>query len=322
VTLNIGVDVGGTKIAAAAVDSSGGVAGRALRETPAQDVDAIADAIASIARELRERAEKKDETVDAIGIACAGFVDAAGETVVFAPNLAWRNEPLATRIRERSDIPVILENDANAAAWGEFRFGAARDADHMVMVTLGTGVGGGIIDKHQLLRGSQGMAAEIGHMRVVPDGHLCGCGNRGCWEQYASGSALVRDAREVVRVDTSYAVELRRRCGGDPEALDGVMVTEAAFDGDPAALDLLEDIGRWTGQGIASLVAVLDPATIVIGGGVAAAGELVLGPARATLARNLTARSHRPVPPMVLAELGNDAGMIGAADLASARAST
>ncbi|HKJ12099.1 MAG TPA: ROK family glucokinase [Ornithinimicrobium sp.] len=319
-TLNIGVDVGGTKIAAAAVDEEGVVAGRALRETPAQDVDAIADAIADIADELRDRAEDNGEEIAGVGLACAGFVDAEGANVVFAPNLAWRDEPLAARIKERTDIPVVLENDANAAAWGEFRFGAARDADHMIMVTLGTGVGGGIIDRHQLLRGSQGMAAEIGHLRVVPDGHLCGCGNRGCWEQYASGSALVRDAREVVRVDTSYAKTLRERCGGDPDELDGVMVTETAFDGDAAAVELLEDIGRWTGMGIASLVAVLDPEVIVVGGGVAAAGDLVLGPARQAFARNLTARSHRPTPPLVLAELGNDAGMIGAADLASVRA--
>ncbi|MGB7449926.1 MAG: ROK family glucokinase [Ornithinimicrobium sp.] len=319
-TLNIGVDVGGTKIAAAAVDESGKIAGRTRRETPAQDVDAISDAIADIARELWDRAEKKGDHVASVGLACAGFVDAEGENVVFAPNLAWRNEPLAAKIRDRTDIPVILENDANAAAWAEFRFGAARDVDHMFMVTLGTGVGGGIIDRHQLLRGSGGMAAEIGHLRVVPDGHLCGCGNRGCWEQYASGSALVRDAREIVRVDTSYAADLRQRCGGDPDALDGATVTEAAFDGDAAAIELLEDIGRWTGLGIASLVAVLDPAMVVIGGGVGAAGDLVLEPARSAFARNLTARSHRPTPPLVLAELGNDAGMIGVADLAAARA--
>ncbi|MGB3828123.1 MAG: ROK family glucokinase [Ornithinimicrobium sp.] len=318
-TLNIGVDVGGTKIAASAVDEHGTIAARALRETPAQDADAIAGAVVDVVQELRDRAGEAGHDVAGVGVACAGFVDAEGTTVVFAPNLAWRDEPLAARVQERAGIPVVLENDANAAAWGEFRFGAARDADHMIMITVGTGVGGGVIDRHQLVRGAHGMAAEIGHLRVVPDGHRCGCGNRGCWEQYASGSALVREARELVAASSPHAADLTRRCGGDPAALTGMMVTESAAEGGQAAIELLEDLGHWLGEGTASLVAVLDTGVIVIGGGVSAAGDLVLDAARAAFARQLTGRGHRPVPPMVLAELGNDAGMIGAADLAAAR---
>lgn len=318
-TLNIGVDVGGTKIAASAVDERGGIFAQARRETPAQDVDAIAGAVVEVVDELRERAGAEGHEVTGVGVACAGFVDAAGTTVVFAPNLAWRNEPLAARVQERAGIPVVLENDANAAAWGEFRFGAAREADHMIMITLGTGVGGGVIDRHQLVRGAHGMAAEIGHLRVVRDGHRCGCGNRGCWEQYASGSALVREARELVAAASPHAADLSDRCNGDPAALTGMMVTQSAVDCGQAAIELLEDLGHWVGEGVASLVAVLDTGVIVVGGGVSAAGDLVLEPARAAFARQLTGRGHRPLPPMVLAELGNDAGMIGAADLAAAR---
>lgn len=318
-TLNIGVDVGGTKIAACSVDSDGVIAARARRETPAQDADAIAAAVVDVVQELQQQALADRDEVQSVGVACAGFVDAQGETVVFAPNLAWRDEPLAARVQDQVGIPVVLENDANAAAWGEFRFGAAREADHMVMVTLGTGVGGGVIDRHQLIRGAHGMAAEIGHLRVVPDGRRCGCGNRGCWEQYASGSALVREARELVAAHSPHAADLSQRCGGNPQDLTGSMVTESAATGGQAAIELLEDLGRWVGEGVASLVAVLDTGVIVVGGGVSAAGDLVLEPARAAFARQLSGRGYRPVPPMVLAQLGNDAGMIGAADLAAAR---
>jgi glucokinase len=314
----IGVDVGGTKIAASTVDEQGRILHQARRETPAQDVGAIATAIAAVVEELRERHGPGE--VLGVGVACAGFIDVTGSVVLFAPNLAWRDEPLAERIRQATGMPVLLENDANAAAWGEFRFGAARDVDDMVMVTLGTGVGGGIISRHQVLRGAHGMAAEIGHMRVVPDGHRCGCGNRGCWEQYASGSALVREAREMVRAGSPHAAELEARCGGDADRLTGQMVTEAAQDGDQAARELLEDLGRWVGEGVASLIAVLDSDMIVVGGGVSAAGDLVLDPARAAFQRQLTGRGHRPEPAMVPARLGNDAGMIGAADLAALRA--
>lgn len=316
-TVYIGVDIGGTKIAASIVDSTGKVLDKARRETPAQDVAAIANAVAEVAAELQ--AKSSGRTIGGIGVACAGFVDADGEAVVFAPNLAWRDEPLAQRLRDATGLPVTLDNDANAAAWGEFKFGAAREAKDTVMVTLGTGVGGGIVSQDQLTRGAHGMAAEIGHLRVVPDGRRCGCGNRGCWEQYASGTALVREAREMVAAQSPHAAELSALCGGDPQALNGTMITTAAKAGDQASIELLEDIGRWAGEGMASLAAVLDPDMFVIGGGVSAAGDLVLEPARAAFARQLTARGHRPMPPMVIAALGNDAGMIGAADLAAVR---
>ena len=318
-SISVGVDIGGTKIAASAVSATGEILHRARRDTPAQDPDLIVAAVAETVAELTEVCRGEGGQVGAVGVACAGFIDRRGETVVFAPNLAWRDEPLKARVEAATGLPVVLENDANAAAWGEFRFGAARTADDVTMVTLGTGVGGGIVVAGELLRGAHGMGAEVGHLRVVPDGHRCGCGNRGCWEVYASGSALVREARELVAQGSPHAGALSDRCGGDPQQLDGEMVTQVARDGDPAALELLEDVGRWTGEGLASLAAVLDSGLLVVGGGVSAAGDLVLEPARAAFARNLTGRGYRTPSPIVPAALGNDAGMVGVADLAARR---
>ena len=318
-TLSVGIDIGGTKIAGSAVTAEGVIRHTARRETPAQDVDAISAAVVEIVGDLTEAAAAEGARVATVGVACAGFIDATGSTVLFAPNLAWRDEPLRDRLELATGLPVVLENDANAAAWGEFRFGAAREVDDMLLVTVGTGVGGGVVAEHQVVRGAHGVAAEIGHLRVVPDGHRCGCGNRGCLEQYASGSALEREARELVRGGSPHAAALAARCGGDPERLEGHMVTEAAREGDPAAVELLEDLGRWLGEGLASLAAVLDPAVVVVGGGVAAAGDLLLQPARAAFGRHLTGRGHRPVAPLVPALLGNDAGVVGAADLAASR---
>ena len=180
-------------------------------------------------------------------------------------------------------------------------------------MTVGTGVGGGIVLNGQLHRGAFGVAAEIGHMRVVPDGRLCGCGNRGCWEQYASGTALVRDAKEQARQGSLIARSLLDRAGGDVEGITGPMITEAARDGDSFASEQLASLGRWLGEGIASLAAVLDPAVVVIGGGVSEAGDLLLDPVRAHFAANLTGRHYRPELQVRPAPLGNRAGMIGAA---------
>lgn len=317
--ISLGVDIGGTKIAASVVSQTGKILHRARRETPAQDPDLLVTVVQELVQELSGPLAADGHEVGAVGVACAGFIDRRGETVVFSPNLAWRDEPFKARVEEAIGLPVILENDANAAAWGEFRFGAGLGSDHMLMVTLGTGVGGGIIVAGELLRGAHGMSAEVGHMRVVPGGHRCGCGNRGCWEVYASGSALERAARELVSEGTPHAGALSDRCGGDAERLDGSMVTEVARTGDPAAVELFEEVARWTGEGLASLVAVLDPSLLVIGGGVSAAGDLILEPTRAALGRNLTGRGHRSPPRVVLAALGNDAGMIGVADLAVRR---
>jgi len=252
----------------------------------------------------------------AIGVGAAGFVDVGGRIVRFAPHVNWRNEPLADRLRARLGRPVHVENDANAAAWAEYRFGAVREERRLLMLTLGTGIGGGLVYGGRVERGAHGMAGEFGHMNVVPGGRQCECGNRGCWEQYASGPALQREARErllaLARPVTSWV-----RAGIDrPEAVTGEGVGELAQAGDPLAREVVAAVGTWLGRGVADLVAALDPGTVVVGGGVAQAGELLLEPARAALHSHLSGRGYRDHAPIVLASLGPRAGLVGAADLA------
>ncbi len=309
-TFAIGVDIGGTKVAAGIVDDAGNVLARARRRTPSRDPEHLVDVVVEIVRQLRS-----EHDTNAIGVGAAGYIDADRSTVLFSPNLAWRNTPLKAEISQRLDTDVIIENDANAAAWGEFRFGAGEQHPDVVVITVGTGIGGGLIIGSELYRGHFGIGGEPGHMRVVPGGRQCGCGNLGCWEQYASGTALVRAAREVA---TERRDDARRllQIAGDVDAIDGPVVMRAAQEGDPAALDCFDEIGRWLGQGLADIAAVLDPGRFVIGGGVAEAGELLLKPARDTFAVSLSGRGHRPVADVVPATLGADAGIIGAADLA------
>jgi glucokinase len=310
-TLTCGVDVGGTKIAGGVIDEVGTVLEEYRVESPATDAEAIEDAIAGLVKELASR-----HRIEAVGVGAAGYVDKSRAVVMFAPNIAWRDVDLKSELEDRVDLPVVIENDANAAAWGEFRFGAGADVDDLLLVTVGTGVGGGLVLDGELYRGAFGFGAEIGHMRVVPDGILCGCGNHGCLEQYGSGSALVREARNAARGGSLLARDLLDRAGGDVEGITGPLITEAARDGDPFAAEQLAQTGFFLGEGIASLTAVLDPAVVVIGGGVSEADDLLIGPIRAAFSAQLTGRGHRPVLEIRKARLGNRAGLIGAADLA------
>jgi glucokinase len=253
------------------------------------------------------------------GGAAAGFVDALRSTVLFAPNLAWRETPLRAALEQRLGLPTVVENDANAAAWGEARFGAGHGEDHVVVLTVGTGIGGGIVLDGHLLRGRFGVAAEIGHLNVVPDGRRCGCGLEGCWEQYASGRALVQEAQEQASASPAIAKEMLALAGGRPENITGPMVTKAAQAGDVAALGCFDELGKWLGRGIAQLAAILDPAIFVIGGGVSSAGDLLRQPAMQAYHKHLTGRGHRPTAEVRMAELGPAAGMVGAADLARRR---
>jgi glucokinase len=315
VSLTIGVDIGGTKVLGGVVDPSGTVVETSRRSTPANDVAATRDTIIEVVRELAGKHQ-----VEAVGIGAAGWIDASRSTVLFAPNLAWRNEPLREYVSSAVGIPVVVENDANAAAWAEFRYGAAEDADDsMVMFTVGTGIGGGIVLGGQILRGAHGMAAESGHMLAVPEGHLCGCGRMGCLEQYASGNALVRFAREGALTAPEAAKLLLEKAGGGVGAITGVMVTEAAQEGDAVAVDAFEQIAYWLAQGCADIAQLLDPQVIVIGGGVIEAGDLLMGPLRREYLNALTQRGKLPVADVRHAEMGNKAGVIGAADLARER---
>ncbi|HEU4425451.1 MAG TPA: ROK family glucokinase [Pilimelia sp.] len=312
-TLTIGVDIGGTKVLGGVVNQDGEVLASTRRDTPAGDVTKTRELIIEVIAELAA-----DHPVTAIGVGAAGWIDASRSTVLFAPNLAWRHEPLRDHIvAAAAGLPVIVENDANVAAWAEFKYGAAREADDsMVMLTIGTGIGGGIVLGGELVRGANGIAAELGHTLAVPYGHPCGCGRLGCLEQYASGSALVRFAQAGARADPARAGDLLDLAGGDPDAILGPMVTAAAKAGDPVACEAFAQIGRWLGLGLGDLVQVLDPEVMVVGGGVIDAGELLLGPTRSSYIDSLGERGRLPIAPVRAAELGNIAGVVGAADLA------
>ncbi len=309
-TLACGIDVGGTKIAGGVVDDAGSVLEELQVTSPATDAHAIEAAIEKLVTELATR-----HKIEAVGVGAAGYIDKSRSVVLFAPNLAWRDLDLKADLEKTLGLPVVVENDANAAAWGEFQFGAGHDVDDLLLVTVGTGVGGGVVLDGSLYRGAFGVGAEIGHMRVVPDGIRCGCGNRGCFEMYASGSALVREARAAARAGSLLAADLVDLAGGDVEAITGPLITQSARAGDPFALEQLASVGRWLGEGIASLAAVLDPAVVVIGGGVSAADDLLLDPVRRAFSTQLTGRGHRPMLEIRKARLGNRAGLIGAADL-------
>src|SRR5919107_15968 len=290
-SLACGIDVGGTKIAGGVVDEDGGILEELRVESPATDAEAIEEAIAGLVGELRSR-----HRIETIGVGAAGYVDKARAIVLFAPNVAWRNEDLKSELEKRVELPVVIENDANAAAWGEFRYGAAHDAEDLLLVTVGTGVGGGLVLDGEVYRGANGVGAEIGHMRVVPNGILCGCGKHGCFEQYASGSALVREARALALSGAQIAQGMLQRAGGDVTKITGPLITEAARDGDAGATQQLSELGRWLGEGIASLTEILDPEVVVVGGGVSEAGELLLEPTREAFAAQLVGRGFRPIP--------------------------
>ncbi len=312
--LTIGIDIGGTKVAGGLVDDAGAVVARALRATPSLDPQATEQVVAEVVAELAS-----GRVVEAVGIGAAGFIDEGRSVVRFSANLAWRHEPLRERVERRTGLPVVVENDGNAAAWAEYRYGAGLEADPLLVVCVGTGIGGGIVIGGRLLRGAFGTASEFGHFRTVPDGALCGCGQRGCWEQYASGNALVREARELAAQDRMAARRMLSLGDGTPEGISGRHVTEAAEAGDPVALQAFDSVGGWLGQGIADLVEVLDPERVVIGGGVSESGGLLLAPARRAYEAALCGRANRPHAELVLAALGNEAGVVGAADLARRR---
>ncbi len=306
---SIGIDIGGTKIAGALVSDEGEIITDLREPTPAGDPAAIIDVVIDMIERLRVGTD-----VVAAGVAAAGFIDAAQSTVYYAPNINWRHEPFRDRLRERIDLDITIDNDANAAGWAEFRFGAARDARDMTMLTIGTGVGGAIVTGDRLLRGGFGAAGELGHLRVVPDGLPCGCGARGCIEQYGSGRALLRMAGEIADaggIGLQLAAE-RDRAG----ALTGEIVGRLIADGDAGAVHALRQLGHWLGQACASLSAVLDPELFVFGGGVSVAGDLLLDPIRDAYLAHLPARGYHPEPRFVVAQLVNDAGVVGAADLA------
>jgi len=306
----VGVDVGGTKVLAAEVSPEGEVLRVARRRTPGRRVE---EALVETAMDEAVAEVVAGRRLGGVGVAAAGFVDAAGERVAFAPHLPWRGRRVRAHLAERWRVPVLLDNDANCAARAEASYGAAVGADDALVLTLGTGIGGAVLLDGALHRGSNGMAGEFGHMQVVPDGRGCECGGSGCWEQYSSGNALVRHAAAALADGATGA--LADLVAASDDGLTGPLVTQAAEQDDPVAVAAFASVGDWLGVGVANLVAAFDPAVVVVGGGVSAAGDLLLAPARVALERSLVASTERVVPPLLEARFGPEAGVVGAASM-------
>lgn len=307
--LAIGIDVGGTKVAAGLVAADASVVDYLRRETPAEEPDAISDLVADTARELRGAHNLRPLPV---GVGAAGLIDLDG-VVRYAPNISWRDYPLRERLAALIGAPVRVHNDANVAAWGEYRAGAGLSArSTMLMLTIGTGVGGGLVVDDHLATGAHGFGAEFGHIVVDEGGPPCNCGNRGDLEALASGTAIGRMAMEAVESGRVPEESLLHHTS----PLTGKAVTVAAHDGDRTAREILATAGFWLGVGIGSLINAIDPEVVVLGGGAMQAGELLLAPARTAAAERIMGGTHRPVPPIVGAQLADMAGLVGAGLLA------
>jgi glucokinase len=288
--LAIGVDVGGTSVRAGVVDEQGTLLDTARVGTPSGEA-ALEDAIAGVIEDLRNRHEAA-----AVGLAVAA--------------------PVADRIAKRVGLPMTLEHDANAAAVGEHRFGAARGAGVAVLVAVGTGIGAGLLLDGTIYRGAHGVAPELGHLTVVPGGRACPCGKYGCWERYCSGTALAATAVEMLARHPGRSTVLRRETHGDPGSVTGRRVAGAARDGDPVALRAMGELAKWLGEGLALVADVFDPEVIVIAGGVSESAPLFLDEAREHYTGMITGAGHRPLARIRTAQLGVDAAIVGAAAVA------
>jgi glucokinase len=295
----IGIDIGGTRLRAATVGADGTILERTHQPTPADDAVGLVRATRRVITQLGGDLP--------VGVGIAGLVTHDGE-VRYGPNIGVRDLPFASELASATTAPVVVINDASAAALGEQRAGAAAGFRDAVLFTLGTGVGGGIVVGGRLLVGSHGFGGELGHVVIAEGGRRCPCGNRGCVEAYASGTAIGLSARERL-VDPSIETVLR-----DRDDLTGVVVTEAARDGDAFAAEILDEVGRWLGVAISTVVNALDPEIVLVGGGAARpTAPWVLPAAREAAAVRLVGSAWRELPPIELAELGDDAGTVGAA---------
>lgn len=320
--LVIGLDLGGTKLLGLALDPGHEGAEAVAEERVATPTgpDAVLDALAGLAGSLRQAALEAGRDVRAVGLGAPGLVDRAG-SFRFGPNLPGvEGVPLAAELGERLGLPVVVDNDATCAAWGEHERGAARGRNHSLTLTLGTGIGGGMTIKGQILRGAYGFAGELGHMVVDPDGPECPCGQQGCWERYASGSGMGWLARQAVLngsvgADAGFLV----RAGGEVEAVRGEHVVAAARDGDAAARTVLDTFAGWLGVGLANLVNVLDSEVVVLGGGASEGADVFLDRTRSVVRQRLLGGERRPRVPIVAARLGERSGAVGAALLAALR---
>jgi len=309
--LTIGIDIGGTKVLGGVVDSAGKVIDSARRVTP---IAGGLELIKTVIDLIKEFQHKHD--VAGVGISVAALISSDQGTIVGAPNIANLSElNFVNEIKREINLPVIAENDANAAMWAEYKFGNAKDLNPVMFFIIGTGMGGGLVIDGKLFRGAHGIGAEFGHMIVQPQGLKCGCGTQGCIEQYASGTALMRYAKEAIESDPQKGKKLLELAGGNLSELTGAILTGAAKNGDEIAIAAFNKQADWLGAACASYALLLDPQAIVVGGGVVDAGELFLEPVRKAMFSYMPFGQSHPLPKIIAAKFGNDAGLIGAADL-------
>ncbi|WP_433287850.1 ROK family protein [Pseudonocardia sp. CA-142604] len=305
--LAIGLDIGGTKIAGAVVDEHGTVVAEHVEPTPAESSgEAVTEVLLSMIDRFRG-----DHDVLTIGVGAAGIVEWPAGVMLWAPNNAYRDWPVREQLEKATTLPVIVDNDANVAALAEARLG--EPYPNMVLITVGTGIGGGLVLDGQIYRGPTGLGAELGHIILNPDGPRCGCGNHGCFEAYASGTALTRMARDAAADDPDGLIA---RLGAEDGEVTGHTVVKAVQQGDETAKAVFARLGRWLGVGIASLANIFEVDAVVVGGGLVETGELLLAPARTTAREYAYAPTARGIAPVLPATFGADAGKIGAALLA------
>jgi glucokinase len=309
----VGVDLGGTNVRVAVVDRDGHVESDYRAPTP-HDWPALHDTIVDLVGQARRAAP----AASAVGVGAAGLVDHDG-TVHYAPNIPKLiRVPLRVRLTETLGVPVVVDNDANVAAWGELCHGAARGLSHVLVITLGTGVGGGIISGGTLMRGAHGFAGEVGHWQFDPHGPLCACGERGHWETAASGGALGALARAHAALGD--APNVLARADGDLDAVTGLHVGASAAAGEPDGCSILDAYATQVALGFAGLTNILDPELIVVSGGLVELGDVLLQPLRDAFGAHLEGAPFRPEVPIVAAALGEQAGVVGAAALARTNA--
>lgn len=309
--LTIGIDIGGTKVLGGVVDNKGTIIDSARRPTPASGGAELITTIIDLIKEFQGKHQ-----IAGIGISVAALISKDQGTIVGAPNIANLSKlNFVAELKKVFNLPVIAENDANAAMWAEYKFGNAQGLNPVIFFIIGTGMGGGLVVDGKLFRGANGIGAEFGHMIVQPNGLQCGCGAFGCIEQYASGSALMRYAKEAIAANPKQAEGLLPMCNGDFANLTGSILTQAAKNGDELALAAFDKQADWLGSACASYTLLLDPQAIVVGGGVVEAGELFLTRVRNAMERYMPFAGTHLLPKIIAAKHGNDAGLIGAADL-------
>ena len=308
--LTIGVDIGGTKVSAGVVDSDGNIISSDRRSTPVSGGVELIATITDLIKSFQSQYE-----IAGIGISVATLISADQGTIVGAPNIANLSKlNFVEELKKSFSLPVIAENDANSAMWAEYKFGNAKNLNPVMLFIIGTGMGGGLVIDGKLFKGANGIGAEFGHMIVQPNGIKCGCGSNGCIEQYASGSALMRYAQEEMKADPIKAKELLKYSDASGD-ISGATLTTAAKQGNEIALSAFNKQADWLGSACASYTLLLDPQAIVIGGGVVEAGELFLNPVRLAMEKYMPFAGTHLLPKIVAAKYGNDAGLIGAADL-------